>query len=128
MKQDNKNTLENLVVPQLNSLRETLDNIFIDIMSRHENRNVDCSMADATPVIFYDAVNSENYTLDAISYNDVNGTFDIEGSSCENWVEVGLHIMDLDYYASLIQWLLDNEDDVFSGKWSADNYEEDYDE
>lgn len=124
MKLDNKNTLENLVVPQLNSMRKTLDAIFVDIMSRHDNWNVDCSMADSTPVIFYDEVNSEPYTLNAISYNEENDTFDIEGSSCDNWVEVSLNNMDLDYYAGLVYWLLANEDDVFAGKWSADNYED----
>lgn len=125
MKQDNKNTLENLVVPQLKSLRKTLNAIFVDIMSRHDNWNVDCTGADSTPVIFYDEVNSEPYTLDAISYNEENDTFDIEGSSCDNWVEVSLNNMDLDYYAGLVYWLLANEDDVFAGKWSADNYEDD---
>lgn len=125
MRQDNKSTLDNLVMPQLKSLRNTLNNIFVDIMSRHDNWNIDVSCADSTPVIFYDEVNSEPYTLDAISYNEENDTFDIEGSSCENWVEVKLNNMDLDYYAGLVNWLLENEDDFFSGKWSTDNCESD---
>ena len=125
MRQDNKSTLDNLVMPQLKSLRNTLDSIFVDIMSRHENWNVDCTGADSTPVIFYDEVNSEPYTLDAIIYNEENDTFDIEGSSCDNWVEIRLNNMDLDYYAGLVNWLLENEDDFFSGKWSMDNCESD---
>ena len=125
MRQDNKNTLDNLVIPQLKSLRNNLNNIFVDIMSRHDNWNVDCTGADSTPVIFYDEVNSEPYTLDAISYNEENDTFDIEGSSCDNWVEIRLNTMDLDYYAGLVHWLLENEDDFFSGKWSMDNCESD---
>ena len=125
MRQDNKNTIDNVVVVHLKSIRNTLDSIFVDIMSRHENWNVDCTGADSTPVIFYDEVNSEPYTLDAISYNEENDTFDIEGSSCDNWVEVKLNNMDLDYYAGLVNWLLENEDDFFSGKWSTDNCESD---
>ena len=123
MRQDNKNTLDNLVMQQIKSLRNTLDSIFVDIMSRHENWNVDCTGADSTPVIFYDEVNSEPYTLDAISYNEENDTFDIEGSSCENWVEIRLNTIDLDYYTGLVYWLLNCEDDVFSGKWSSENYD-----
>lgn len=125
MRLDNKNTIDNVVVVQLKSIRKTLDAIFVDIMSRHDNWNVDCTGADSTPVIFYDEVNSEPYTLDAISYNEENDTFDIEGSSCDNWVEVRLNNMDLDYYAGLVHWLLENEDDVFAGKLSVDNYEDD---
>ena len=125
MIQDNKNTIDNVVVVHLKSIRNTLDSIFVDIMSRHENWNVDCTGADSTPVIFYDEVNSEPYTLDAISYNEENDTFDIEGSSCDNWVEIRLNNMDLDYYAGLVHWLLENEDDAFAGKLSVDNYEDD---
>jgi hypothetical protein len=125
MRLDNKNTIDNVVVVQLKSIRKTLDAIFVDIMSRHDNWNVDCTGADSTPVIFYDEVNSEPYTLDAISYNEENDTFDIEGSSCDNWVEVRLNNMDLDYYAGLVHWLLENEDDAFAGKLSVDNYEDD---
>lgn len=125
MRQDNKNTIDNVVVINLKSIRNTLDNIFVDIMSRHENWNVDCTGADSTPVIFYDEVNSEPYTLDAISYNEENDTFDIEGSSCDNWVEIRLNNMDLDYYAGLVNWLLENEDDFFSGKLSVNDCESD---
>ena len=127
MKENNRQTLNKIVVPELKNLRGILDNIFTDIFSRHENWNVDCTGADSTPIIFYDEVNSEPYTLDSISYNEEDDTFDIEGSSCDNWVELRLGTIDLDYYAGLVSWLLDNEEPLFAGELSCKN-DDDYNE
>ena len=115
-----KKKFDTLVYPCIKQARAALDEIIIDIFKKHDNFIVSCNGASDTPIIFYDMVNIEPYTLDAITYLKDENAIIFEGSCCDVAVDIRNKNMDIEYYASVVWWIIENEDALFSGELSYD--------
>ena len=96
---------------EVNSMRKVINENLISLLEEYNTKQVDCFEFGDCPVIIYNSICDECYTLDCINLNKDRITFDCSSTYSND--SVALLDMDIELLIEVYEWVKANEEELF---------------